>query len=262
MRVRMSAAPLMLPSHLAPRSRYRPGAIYAVPKNVSIFHTGTRPLQGFGLEAPKVLREVVDLAQAHAAIAALQTLYVTCEYAVKNLTPQSATELFLNFTPIGLLIRVAAPSKAFELLSDWKKQTLINVWKVHDMIADLRTRLFDAAKAGKLADGTPYTWTKWRAAALNMADALKSQAQYAVEGSVFVVATKTITDMVIRVVEFAADAEKNGGLPVDLPWWVWAGGGLAALGAAAYVVNTFRDLLPEAHRHRVDRAREVFTRSL
>lgn len=198
------------------------------------------------------LVEVVDEAKAWAAIRALQQGYMAAEQIILRLTPQTLTEAFFT-TPAGLLIYAALHAgnarKAEELLSTQKQAALKAVRMNHDRIVSLRTSLFEAAKAGRFPDGRPYSWTRWKSFAKDVADDLQSQVAYQAENTYLVNAVKLLQDMAITVAKIVDAVTDLPTLPPSKwPWWIWAGGGLGGLAALAYVTNTFRTLLPAPRR--------------
>lgn len=219
-------------------------------RSLACFHHAPRS-RGLGAVSPaKIFKETINTSQGYAVIAGLQAAYVLAETTIKRLTPTTLTEAWLMYTLVGQLVRMASPQRADQLLSDHKKAALANIWKDHDRITDLRTRLWEAAQKGQLPDGTAYNWTKWKTQAQTIAEDIAAQVQYQVETNVFTNLLRLIADMVISVVE-AFDEATDPDKPLVLPWYVWAIGGVVALGAAAYVVNTARSLVPMPPRRRL-----------
>lgn len=211
-----------------------------------------QPLGALETGAGERLLEIVDEAKAWAVVKELQVGYQLAEQLILRLTPQTLTEAFFT-TPLGALIYAALHAgdtrKAEELLSTQKQAALKAVRMNHDRIVSLRTTLFEAAKAGRFADGQPYSWTKWKSFAADVASDLRAQVKYQAENTYLVNVAKLLQDMAITVIKILDKAADLPTLPPSKwPWWIWAGGGLAGLAVLAYTTNTFRTLLPAPPR--------------
>lgn len=199
-------------------------------------------LRGFGAGPAERLVEAVDEAKAWAVIKGLQTGYVFAEGVIQNLTPQTLTEAFLNFSPVGQLIRLVSPEQAAELVSTQKQAALTAVRMNKDRIVRLKGDLFEAAKAGATKEGVPFTWTKWKEVAKAITEDLMAQVKYQSETNIFANTLKLLADMTVTAVRIV-----GGVVPPVInpwPWYVWAAGILAAAAGVAYVVNTGRAFIP------------------
>ena len=156
------------------------------------------------------------------------------------LTPTTILETILAWTPLGWLIRFAAPEEAEEALSDHKRSALAVIANTVPLIDKLAGEWFEAAKTGVPASDGTATWTEWRRKALLIADSLKAYVQYQQSASIAFNAPRLLADLVISFVNCTTNPLQCAGrVPEVLPWWVNGLGIGAALLGGAYVYNTF-----------------------